>query len=87
MTVPRYPIPAETVRIEIRVVNSRFLATIGEARTAEEARAFLTAVRKEFPDATFLYQNTAFLPIDQSIAGSEMQTIGKLLGSVVCGDK
>jgi uncharacterized YigZ family protein len=52
MTPSRYPIPAETARIELQVVNSRFIATIGEARTAEEARAFLASVRREFPDAT-----------------------------------
>jgi uncharacterized YigZ family protein len=48
----RYPIPAQTTRVEITVVNSRFVATIGEARTAGDARAFVEAVRAEFRDAT-----------------------------------
>lgn len=52
MTAPRYPIPAATVRVETVVINSRFIATIGEARTAEEARAFIERVRAEFHDAT-----------------------------------
>jgi uncharacterized YigZ family protein len=52
MTAARYPIPAATTRVEIVVVNSRFIATIGEARTAEEARAFIDQVRGEFHDAT-----------------------------------
>jgi len=52
MAQTRYPIPAETIRVEIRVINSRFIATIGEARSAEEARAFIAAVREEFADAT-----------------------------------
>ncbi len=52
MPATRYPIPAETARVEIRVVNSRFIATIGEARSAEEARAFIDGVRGEFHDAT-----------------------------------
>lgn len=51
-TTPRYPIPAGTIRVETRVVNSRFIATIGEARTAEEARAFIDTLRQEFADAT-----------------------------------
>ncbi len=48
----RYPIPAATTRVEIVVVNSRFIATIGEVRTVEEAKAFIERVRAEFPDAT-----------------------------------
>ena len=52
MTLARYPIPAETTRIETRVANSRFIATIGEARTVEAAKAFIDSIRAEFPDAT-----------------------------------
>ncbi len=48
----RYPIPAETTRIEIRIVNSRFIATIGEAQTVEAAKAFIDEMRQEFSDAT-----------------------------------
>lgn len=48
----RYPVPAETTRVEMRVVNSRFIATIGRARTVEEARAFIERIREEFRDAT-----------------------------------
>lgn len=47
-----YPIPARTTRIEIRIENSRFIATIGEARTVEAARAFVEYVRETFRDAT-----------------------------------
>ncbi len=52
MSAARYPIPAQTTRVELRIVNSRFITTIGEARSAEEARAFIDAVRAEFADAT-----------------------------------
>lgn len=52
MSGARYPIPAKVTRVTIRVVNSRFIATIGEAGTVEEARAFIEAVRGEFHDAT-----------------------------------
>lgn len=47
-----YPIPAQTIRIENRVMNSRFIATIGPAKTVEEAKAFVAAIRDEMPDAT-----------------------------------
>jgi uncharacterized YigZ family protein len=36
----------------MRVVNSRFIATIGEARTVETAKGFVDSVRAEFADAT-----------------------------------
>lgn len=47
-----YPIPAQTMRIENVVVNSRFIATIGRADTVARAKAFIQAVRDEMPDAT-----------------------------------
>ncbi len=52
MSGSRYPIPARTIRVETRVSNSRFIATIGEARSVEQARAFIDRVRAEFHDAT-----------------------------------
>ncbi len=48
----RYPIPARTTRVEILVVNSRFIATAGPAFSVEEAKAFITDVREEFADAS-----------------------------------
>lgn len=50
--IARYPIPAGTTRIEIRIVNSRFIATIGEAQTVDAAKAFIDEMREEFHDAT-----------------------------------
>jgi uncharacterized YigZ family protein len=47
-----YPVPAHTARREIRVLNSRFIATAGLATSVEEARAFVARIRDEFPDAT-----------------------------------
>jgi uncharacterized YigZ family protein len=40
------------VRVEDRVHNSRFIATLARATTADEARALVAALRDEFPDAT-----------------------------------
>jgi uncharacterized YigZ family protein len=48
----QYPIPARTIRLENRVVNSRFIATIGRADTVEAAKAFIQAIRDEMPDAS-----------------------------------
>lgn len=47
-----YPIPGRETRIELRVVNSQFIATAGPASSVEEARAFIGRMRAEFADAT-----------------------------------
>jgi uncharacterized YigZ family protein len=47
-----YPVPAEEVRHEIIVINSRFIATLGPVFAVEEARAFIGRIRSEFPDAS-----------------------------------
>lgn len=48
----RYPIPAREVRIEIEVLNSRFVATAAPVFSVEEARAFVARIKDEFADAT-----------------------------------
>jgi uncharacterized YigZ family protein len=48
----RYPIPAQETRVEIRVSNSRFIATLAPAFTIEEAKAFIERVKGEFSDAS-----------------------------------
>ncbi len=48
----RYPIPASEARVDLRVVNSRFIATAFPAPTVDEARAGIARVRAEFADAT-----------------------------------
>lgn len=45
-------IPAREARTEIRVVNSRFIATIAPVFSVQEARAFMERVEREFEDAT-----------------------------------
>ncbi|GAB4527460.1 MAG: YigZ family protein [Anaerolineae bacterium] len=47
-----YPVPAQTIRVETRVANSRFITTVGPAETVDKARAFISAIRRELPDAT-----------------------------------
>jgi uncharacterized YigZ family protein len=48
----RYLIPAREVRVEITVVNSRFIATAAPALHVDEARAFVDRVKREFAGAT-----------------------------------
>ena len=48
----RYFIPAREMRIEMIVVNSRFIASVAPAFAVEEARAFVSAVKAEFADAS-----------------------------------
>ena len=48
----RYRIPARKARIEMRVVNSRFIATAAPAFTVDAAKAFIERVREEFADAS-----------------------------------
>lgn len=51
MTTP-YLIPAEEIRREQVVANSRFIATLAPVANTEKARAFIARIRGEFPDAS-----------------------------------
>jgi uncharacterized YigZ family protein len=48
----RYPVPARETRIEIKVVNSRFIATMAPTFTVDEAKAFISRIKDEFADAS-----------------------------------
>lgn len=49
----RYRIPSEkTFRIEEEIKRSRFIATVGHTPDVESAKAFISEIREEFPDAT-----------------------------------
>jgi uncharacterized YigZ family protein len=47
-----YLVPSAEVRIEHVVLNSRFIATLAPTDTDVRARAFITHLRHEFPDAS-----------------------------------
>jgi uncharacterized YigZ family protein len=47
-----YLIPAEEIRREQTVVNSRFIATLAPVANVEEAREFIDRIRKEFAKAS-----------------------------------
>ena len=49
--VRRYPIPAGEVRTEIRVKNSRFIATAAPVFSVDEAKTFIARMKAEFADA------------------------------------
>jgi uncharacterized YigZ family protein len=51
-TADRYPIPAAQTRVELKVSNSRFIATAAHAPTVDDAKAFIALMRTEFADAT-----------------------------------
>lgn len=48
----RYSIPAKEVRTEIRVLNSRFIATAAPVFSVDGAKAFVARIRAEFSDAS-----------------------------------
>ncbi len=48
----RYPIPAARTRVETQVVNSRFVCTVAEVRTVEEAHDFIRCIKVELADAS-----------------------------------
>jgi uncharacterized YigZ family protein len=51
-TLTSYPIPAQETRVEIVVVNSRFIATAAPVFTVDEAKDFVARVKLEFSDAS-----------------------------------
>jgi uncharacterized YigZ family protein len=48
----RYLIPAQETRTELKISNSRFIATAVPAFSVEEARAFIGRIKAEFSDAS-----------------------------------
>ena len=48
----RYPIPAASHRVEETVKRSRFITSLSHTPDVESARAFVAAIKAEFPDAT-----------------------------------
>ena len=47
-----YTIPLSEIRREHVVVNSRFIATLAPVSSTEEARSFISRIKKEFADAS-----------------------------------
>ncbi len=47
----RYPVPAQRFRVETEVERSRFITTVQEVSSPQEAQAFIADLKAEFPDA------------------------------------
>jgi uncharacterized YigZ family protein len=47
-----YRIPAKLHRTKETIKRSRFIATVAHAATEEDAKAFISTIKNEFPDAT-----------------------------------
>ena len=47
-----YPVPAHEIRRELTVSNSRFISTLAPVFSVDEARAFVSRIKAEFPDAS-----------------------------------
>jgi uncharacterized YigZ family protein len=47
-----YPVPAEEIRREFSVSNSRFISSLAPVFSVEEAKAFVNRIKAEFSDAS-----------------------------------
>jgi len=87
-----YEIPAERIRVETRVVNSRFIATLAPAFSVEEARNFIKEIQDEFKDAThnvpaFIIGHGESETAHCTDAGEPSGTAGRPMLAVLQGSK
>jgi uncharacterized YigZ family protein len=47
-----YPVPAHEIRRELTISNSRFISTLAPVFSVDEAKAFVSRIKTEFPDAS-----------------------------------
>jgi uncharacterized YigZ family protein len=85
-----YPIPSAEVRAEIRVANSRFIASLAPAFSVDEARAFIAKIKDEFSDAShnvpvFLIGHGDSVTAHCSDAGEPSGTAGRPALAVLQG--
>jgi uncharacterized YigZ family protein len=86
----RYPVPAQEIRRESIVVNSRFIATLAPVFSVDEAKAFIARLRAEFADAShnvpvYLIGGGASLIEHCSDAGEPSGTAGRPALAVLRG--
>ena len=85
-----YPIPSAEVRAEIKVANSRFIASLAPAFSVDEARAFISRIKEEFSDAShnvpvFLIGHGDSVTAHCSDAGEPSGTAGRPALAVLQG--
>jgi len=88
--MPSHLVPLQETRMETRVSNSRFIATLAPAFTVEEARAFIQRIRAEFSDAThnvpaFVIGHGDSVTTHCSDAGEPSGTAGRPMLAVLQG--
>ncbi|HEX9858818.1 MAG TPA: YigZ family protein [Paracoccaceae bacterium] len=85
-----YPVPLRESRAEIRIANSRFIASLAPAFSVEQARAFIDRIRNEFSDASshvpaFVIGHGASLITHCNDGGEPSGTAGRPALSVLQG--
>lgn len=83
-------VPAERARAEIRVVNSRFIASAAPTTSVEAARAFIAELRAEMPDAShhvyaYIIGHGATTTLGMSDDGEPSGTAGRPVLAVLRG--
>ena len=85
-------VPAEEARVELRIANSRFIATIAPVKSIEEARSFVQRIKAEFRDAShnvpaFIIGHGATITAHCNDDGEPSGTAGKPALAVLKGSE